>query len=180
LGYTAVVTTSQAILMLREKMGCNQQQFADRLRVTLTSVSRYENGREPSNVVLKKLAELAEDAKLDHLRDVFAAKRRAGVVARIDNLPSAGTQRRVSVDELQKWHKIARQAFTALQEVASELHMKPSGQEKRILMNPVNRLFFQMHNQKVLADEIEVYIHHLKETEPGRSRKGTAQHGKKQ
>lgn len=148
--------------MLREKMGCNQQQFADSLGVTLTSVSRYENGREPSNVVLKKLAELAHVAKLDHLGDVFAAKRRAGVVARIENLPSAGTQRRVSVDDLKEWHRIARQTFTVLQEVATQLKTKPAGPENppRIVFNDVNRLAFEMQNQKVLTESIEVYIHH--------------------
>jgi transcriptional regulator with XRE-family HTH domain len=102
------VTTAKAIATLREKMNVSQQAFAGVLEVTVTSVSRYENGREPSDRVLKKLAALAESKELGHLRDIFNAKRRAGIVTRNENLPSAGTQRRVPVQELAVWYGLLK------------------------------------------------------------------------
>lgn len=143
------MTTRQAVSLLRQTMRLNQLQFAEKLGVTLTSVSRYENGREPSNIALKKLADIAEEAKLDHLRDVFAAKRRAAVIATIDNLPSAGTQRRVSVDDLKEWHNVARETFTALQLMG----------RRPWVVHEANLCILVMQKQKILAEAIEVYIH---------------------
>ena len=38
---------AEAIVVLRERMGIKQIDLADRLGVTVTSISRYENGRQP-------------------------------------------------------------------------------------------------------------------------------------
>ncbi|MGI9070749.1 MAG: helix-turn-helix domain-containing protein [Bryobacteraceae bacterium] len=109
------MTTAKAIATLREKMDVSQQAFADVLGVTVTSVSRYENGREPSDRVLKKLAALAESKELGYLRDIFAANRRAAIVTRNENLPSAGTQRRVPVQELAVWYGLLKTVMKAIE-----------------------------------------------------------------
>lgn len=101
------MTTGEAIIKLREKMGgLTQQQLAQSLGVTITSVSRYENGREPSRQVLKKLADLAGFGE-PSLRDIFEQKRREDIAARIENLPSGGSQRRVTLEDISQWAAIA-------------------------------------------------------------------------
>jgi transcriptional regulator with XRE-family HTH domain len=116
------VDTAKAIAALREKLGMSQQEFARELDVTVTSVSRYENGREPSREVLKKLAARAEAiAGADHLQDLFESKWRASVVNSIEKLPSAGTQRRVPLEDLKDWSAVQRLICTRLSNVADDL-----------------------------------------------------------
>lgn len=50
---------SDAIVKLRNVLGLTQDQFALKLGVTVTSISRYENGRSPNRQMLKKLADCA-------------------------------------------------------------------------------------------------------------------------
>jgi transcriptional regulator with XRE-family HTH domain len=95
------MSTGEAISKLREKLGQNQKEFAETLGVTVTTVSRYENGREPTSRVLEILASLAEKAGARHLGELFAAKRRSDIANRVENLSSAGSARRVSAWELQ-------------------------------------------------------------------------------
>jgi transcriptional regulator with XRE-family HTH domain len=102
------MSTKEAIATLRAKMGLKQPELAARIGVTITSISRYENGRKPNRQVLKKLAAVAEDAKLNDLRDIFAAKWKASIAARLKRLPSAGTERGVSLDDLKRWQEAPR------------------------------------------------------------------------
>jgi predicted transcriptional regulator len=97
------MTTSEAILKLREKLGFGQKELAQAIGVSARSVARYEAEHEPSHKVLKKLADLAESARLRHLQDFFEAKRRADIVTRVESLPSAGSERRVALDDLAEW-----------------------------------------------------------------------------
>jgi transcriptional regulator with XRE-family HTH domain len=97
--------TAKAIKALRGKLGLSQAAFAEELGTTITTVSRYENGRiEPSEEALRKLADLAASTGLVDLRDFFENQRKVGILARVEKLPSPGTQRRVSVDELSSWY----------------------------------------------------------------------------
>ncbi|MGH9771042.1 MAG: helix-turn-helix domain-containing protein [Candidatus Acidiferrales bacterium] len=97
------MTTSEAITTLRRKTSLSQRELAEQLGVTITSISRYENGREPSRDVLKRLSGIAAGASLPSLVSFFDKQIRAGIAEKIANLPSAGTQRRVSVSDLQRW-----------------------------------------------------------------------------
>jgi len=106
-----------------------QHELAARLGVTSTSVSRYENGREPSRQVLKKLADVAEFAGVVPLRDFFEDKRRREIVARIENLPSGGTQRRVTVEDIAQWAAIAED-IASNNKVAYNLTEKLEGELK--------------------------------------------------
>jgi transcriptional regulator with XRE-family HTH domain len=114
------VTTDKAIATLREKMGLTQQEFAKQLGVRIESVSRYENGREPSRTVLKKLSGIAQKANLSYLADIFTAKWRAGIISRVENLPSAGSQRRVAVDDLDSWLNTQRLISGLLKELVKQ------------------------------------------------------------
>jgi len=105
------VTTANAIAALRERMAMSQQAFADRLGISIGAISRYEKGlRSPRRPILKKLSTLAESASLPQLRDFFEAKSATDMAARIDNLPSAGSARRVSVQDLNLWCEWLEQA----------------------------------------------------------------------
>jgi len=94
------VDTAEAIAKLREKMGVNQIQFAIKLGVTVPTVSRYEHGRKPKEDVLRRLADLSEEAGAPHLRGLFQAMRRSGIASNVEKLSSAGAARRVPVDDL--------------------------------------------------------------------------------
>jgi transcriptional regulator with XRE-family HTH domain len=98
------VTTAEAIKKLRGKLGVTQRSLAEKLKVTVISVSRWENGREPSQAALKQLAKIAESIGIDYLRDIFAAKRRADIITGVERLPSAGSPRRVPFRELSAWY----------------------------------------------------------------------------
>jgi transcriptional regulator with XRE-family HTH domain len=94
------VSTAEAIAMLRAKMGAYQAQLATRLGVIVGSISRYENGREPTDNVLRKLATLSREVDAQHLHDFFQAQRRSNIASNIEKLASGGTARRVSIDDL--------------------------------------------------------------------------------
>lgn len=142
----------RAIEQLREKMGVSQQELADRVGVTVTSISRYENGREPARPVLKKLAEVAGSAKLSQLRKVFEESWQAAIARRIETLPSAGTQRGVSIHDLEHWQRMARETANML---AIVLPTAPDSPGKEVLE-------ILQYDQKRIAEEIGVYIHGTK------------------
>lgn len=50
---------SEAVIRLREALGENQQQFANRLGTAITTIARYETSRPPSGQILLYLARLA-------------------------------------------------------------------------------------------------------------------------
>jgi len=102
------MAVARAISALRKKAGISQRELAEKLGTATETVSRWETGRrEPNNQTLKQLADIAESEGLDSLRALFERQRRSGIAARIKNLPSAGTQRRVSVDDLESWESWA-------------------------------------------------------------------------
>ena len=109
--------TGKAIEALRSKLGDSQSAFARRLGTTVTTISRYENGHiQPSEEALLKLAAIAESTGETHLRDTFESQRRAGIVARVESLPSPGTQRRVSLDDLKYIAAVARRVHDDLEQ----------------------------------------------------------------
>jgi transcriptional regulator with XRE-family HTH domain len=99
--YPSHVTTAQAITQLREKMRLPQVQFAAKVGVTVTTISRYENGaHEPKAEVLRRLAELSQETGAAHLHDFFQTMHRSGIIYNVERLSSAGVARKVSVDDL--------------------------------------------------------------------------------
>jgi transcriptional regulator with XRE-family HTH domain len=157
------MTTGKAIAALREKLRITQRELADRLGVTVTSISRYENGKEPSRQVLARLADLAESSTLNFLRDIFAAKRRAGIVARLESLPSAGTQRRVSLDDLKRWESAPQflaDELLQVREVYMDIIRKhPIDALDQQRLGATNRRFFLLKDALLdLSHWIEPYI----------------------
>lgn len=137
------------ISSLREKMGISQQELADKLGVTVTSISRYENGREPDRQVLRRLAEIAREAKLRQLQTAFEEGWRAAIAEKLDNLPSAGTQRRVSVADLEYWQWVAQETVRSIQIALTAMAASPGKDLLEIMQ----------HDQKRVKEQIEVYIH---------------------
>jgi transcriptional regulator with XRE-family HTH domain len=140
------MTTAKAIATLRAEAKFSQDQLAERLGVTVTSISRYENGREPNRQALKKLAVLSESAGLRELQELFTKRWGDAVARRVESLPSARTQRRLSLDDLKYWSAYLSQTSRAIQRlritdnVAAE-HLR-------------NAAWVMEH----IHDEIEVYI----------------------
>jgi transcriptional regulator with XRE-family HTH domain len=141
-----------AIATLRQKIGITQLEFAKRLGVTLTTISRYENGREPARHALTKLASLAEANRIDYLRDIFVAKRRGGIISRVERLPSAGSARPVEVLDLEQWMKGLNDATAASKKFLTA-----------VLKGPVTREFTEafVRNNLVtiesVRDDMELY-----------------------
>jgi transcriptional regulator with XRE-family HTH domain len=146
LEYTAIVTVKRAIATLRSEIGITQQQLAQKLGVTVTTVSRYENGREPRREILEVLAALAESAGIGRLRDFFETKRRAAIVARIHKLPSSGTQRRISLDDLKYWSAYLNMTARDI----TKLHIEDPVAKEYLR----NAAFVMSH----VRDKIEVYV----------------------
>jgi len=107
------VSTADAIVKLRKKLGYTQQRLADLLGVTVVTISRYENGREPKSKALKRLADLAEWAQAKHLQDIFAAKLKGHVAAKLENLPSEGAERRIPKFWFELWMARQEEIFRA-------------------------------------------------------------------
>ena len=167
MAYTKNVTTgrmAKAVEMLRRKLGDSQRAFAKRVETTVTTVSRYENGRiEPSEQALRKLATIAESAGLKDLQDFFENQRKLGIIARVESLPSAGTQRRVSLDDLKRWQAVphfAAQELRGLQQGYWDMlkHPLDPAEEKRL--GQINHLFSALINNVLLdlSRQIEPYI----------------------
>jgi transcriptional regulator with XRE-family HTH domain len=117
-------------------VGISQVEFAARLRTTITTVSRWENGRsEPNREALKKLAKMASDAGLQALRDFFEAQGRAAIAARIAKLPSAGTGRHVAVADLERWSEEQRALAFLIRGLAKVLSELPTATLANVLVD---------------------------------------------
>lgn len=103
------VTISKAVMLLRKKSALSQAAFAELTGTSVETISRWENGhRSPNIETMKKLAALAESNNQPELRDVFESKWKKRIANRVRNLPSKGTQRRVSLDDLKFNAAVAR------------------------------------------------------------------------
>jgi transcriptional regulator with XRE-family HTH domain len=97
-------STGKAIAMLRHKLGESQAAFAKRLETTVTTISRWENGRIGiSEEFLWRLASTAEAAGLEDLQEFFTNQRKVAIVSRVESLPSRGSKRPVSLEDLKYW-----------------------------------------------------------------------------
>lgn len=125
--YFHSVTIGKAIETLRAKLGLSQRDFAAHVATTLTTVSRWENGRtEPYEQSLLRLARLAESASLKSLANLFEAKRRAAIRARAS--VSAGAGCYVPVDHLKYISAVADRAAKELQtRIREEKHLSAYG-----------------------------------------------------
>jgi transcriptional regulator with XRE-family HTH domain len=145
------MTTAEAIAKLREKMRLNQTQFATKLGVTITSVSRYENGREPKPDVLRRLATLSQEAGVSHLHDFFQAMRRSGIIYSVEKLQSAGGARRVSLGDLALW-------ATTLSEIQNYSRIAFQHAERLGLDEIRETCRMSFTSAKALAKDVEIYI----------------------
>lgn len=145
------MTIPKAISTLRDKT--SQREFAERLETTVETISRWENGRrEPTREALTKLAELAKSSGRNDLFEFFEARRAASVAATIKNLPSAGTQRRVPVADLERWQRMA-------QVIRDQVHEARAGYMK-IAPSPIHRQMWGIEDDLIpqLMESIEMYI----------------------
>lgn len=155
LTYTNGVTTAKAIEALRKKLGDSQKIFAKRLGTTITTISRYENGRiEPSEGVLDNLATLAREASQDHLAVFFQGQRRASIVTRVGKLPSPGTQRRVSQDDLKYTAAVARYVAKEIKTLGGRI-MEDAPPKADLYISAITNALYYLERQN---EEIEVHI----------------------
>jgi transcriptional regulator with XRE-family HTH domain len=159
------VNAKAAIEMLRRRLGDTQKALAERLGTTITTVSRYENGRiQPSEEALRKLASIAGSAGLNDLQDFFENQRRLGIVARVESLPSAGTQRRVSLEELKQWealpHFIAERLVEAQAIYMDIIGKHPIARADQDRLGGINRVLLGLSHNMLpeLSRQIELYI----------------------
>jgi transcriptional regulator with XRE-family HTH domain len=124
------VSLAQAIRKLREKLNHDQGELATKLGVTVTTISRYENGREPSAKVLNKLAVMAREAKEQYLAEVFAVRRQADILSRNGNLPSPGTSPRVARTDLERWEEQKQWGLDALRWLLEQTKEKLESEPK--------------------------------------------------
>ncbi len=108
------ITMAKAIVRLREELGLTQLDFANQLKVSPFSISRYESGRPPSREIVRKLAALAAKAKLDSLREFFQSTRKIDIQASYKKRASAGTGRHVPLSDLQMWSARLREVTRSL------------------------------------------------------------------
>lgn len=157
--------TAKVVKALRGKLGLSQSAFAAKLETTITTVSRYENGRiEPSEEALRKLAEVAASSGLIDLREFFENQRKVGILARVEKLPSPGTQRRVSVDDLSSWFEkmgLLSEGLIKLQEKLNEVRMPQSHsteQERAELLLQIKNAQFEVGDKLRIAAGILKFL----------------------
>lgn len=175
------MTTAKAIETVREKKGASQAAFANELSTTITTVSRWENGKsQPTRRALKKLAIMAREAGADHLADFFEAQIRASIIARVEKAVSAGAERHISLSELLEWHKITRGNAENLRErigrvrqlIGDLIEHHPNKRDATIRAQSVDMgLNLVAASLMSLAGEMELYIYDSKPKpiKPGRA-----------
>lgn len=147
------MTSAKAIAVLREKLGISQRELAERLGVTITQVSRYENGHsEPSRQVLKKLEQLAQGAGISHLKDFFGSQWRAMLVSRIEGLRSAGTERPIQLQELKTWATYLRGLAEYLKIIEQRWDAGTLDKEDRRYLGKVRRI------AEAMEQDFQVYV----------------------
>jgi transcriptional regulator with XRE-family HTH domain len=62
---------SEAVISLRKALGDTQQQFAQRIKTSITTIARWETNRPPSGHVLRVLSRFAHDAGLKEFAEIF-------------------------------------------------------------------------------------------------------------
>lgn len=62
---------SEAVRELREALGQTQQEFANSLKVAITTVARWETTRPPRGPALAKLVNLANENGFFHITEMF-------------------------------------------------------------------------------------------------------------
>jgi transcriptional regulator with XRE-family HTH domain len=143
--------TADAIAKLRMKLGYKQKQLASALGLTVVTISRYENGRQPTEDALRKLGKLAEEAGAPHLADLFKVMRRSDVASRVERLPSNGTARRVPVGDLALW-------ATTLNEIENYSRIAFQHAERLGLDEIRETCRMSFTSAKALAKDVEIYI----------------------
>jgi DNA-binding XRE family transcriptional regulator len=62
---------TEAVKLLRSRMGETQQAFATKLGISIRGLVNYEKTREPPLPLLLKLAAVAREGDQEHLEDIF-------------------------------------------------------------------------------------------------------------
>ena len=113
-----VMKISEAVALLRQKAGLSQRGLAERLGSATETVCRWETERRrPSNPTLKALSDIAASEGLESLSDCFLRDRKRAIKATVKNLPSAGTQRRVSLRDLKYWSAYLHHTAQSLEKI---------------------------------------------------------------
>ncbi len=103
-----ILTITRAIAILRQHANLSQRELALRVGSATETISRWETGRsKPTRQSLARLADIADSAGLNDLKDFIERQRAASIVANMKSLTSAGSQRRVALDDLQRWSATA-------------------------------------------------------------------------
>lgn len=117
------VTTAEAIQGLRRFVPLTQKELAEILGVSVPTISRYENGREPAPRVVRSLAEISESVRYGLGVMVFRGKWRAAVVSHVGSLPSRGSARRVPVATLEAWAEGLKTPGGSIEKVWREIEL---------------------------------------------------------
>lgn len=150
------MTTAKAVVALRESLGLNQADFAGRLETRAETVSRWENGqREPARDALERLAVLAAESGQKHLRTFFVAKEVAGIVNRVRNLKSPGSERHIALKELKYWSAYLRDTSRNANKVFSNIARLPEKERSERAMETARSM---AHVMDYIRDRIERYV----------------------
>jgi transcriptional regulator with XRE-family HTH domain len=155
------VIIRRAVWLLRKRVGLGQAELAKLTETTIETVSRWENGhRNPNIDTLKKLAAIAEAKGHPELRDVFESKWKKRIADRVGNLPSKGTQRRLSLQDLKYNAAISRYLDDELSNILSRFRKQiPRADEDYpwLTWGLQNALFYLGRQ----LEEIELHIDQL-------------------
>jgi transcriptional regulator with XRE-family HTH domain len=96
-----VLTSQEAVRQLRQAFAESQQAFANRLGLSISSITHYEGGqRSPDYAVTLKLYRAAIDAGRKDLADFFLMLINAGIVPKVA-VPFQSESERESIQALQ-------------------------------------------------------------------------------
>lgn len=142
------MNASEAVLSLRLRQGLSREEFAQRLDVSAKMIQRIEGGQQPTAHVLVRLADIARDAGVEPLADLFDATRRANMSARVKPVEKTERVRRVALSDLKYWSAYLYQAAKAIEGVSPKL-------EREYLLEHLRHAAWVMHH---VRDEIEIPI----------------------
>ena len=114
------MSTAEAIVNLKEKLSGGRKELADALGVSERTIIRYEKGQEPPYKVLRLLAKVSKAQNIDYLADLFESKKRADILSARERT-SAGSERRIPLNELAEWDKKLSDVFWQFEEFGRKM-----------------------------------------------------------
>lgn len=114
---------SEAMIKLRQALGDNQQQFANRTKTAVTTIARYETIRPPKGRILAQLARIAETAGRHDIAKIFdeALQSELGTMeARL-----TATEQVLSSAMIDVYRAAPNQLITAIEELIKRIKNDP-------------------------------------------------------